>query len=83
MNEVWVADQDEEKISAWGHFTGTHQDVVVGVPATGKTVKIGFMDIWLFEDGLLAENWVHVDTTGFMQQVGAAPVPETLADAAV
>lgn len=76
INEAYVIEDD--LVVARGYFTGTHSDTFVGVPATGKEVRVGFMDIWRIEDGKLAENWVHVDTTGFLRQVGALEVGDTL-----
>ena len=81
INEIWVADEERDMLVAWGYFTGTHQDLWAGVPATGLPVKVGFMDIWQFGDGKLAENWVLVDVADFLRQVGAVDIPETLADA--
>lgn len=76
--EEWAYDEERERAVAWGHITGTHQDVFLGVPATGKHVRYTYTDIWRFEDGLLAENWVQVDTTAILVQLGAVNVPVTL-----
>ena len=80
-NEVYVFDEPEGLVTAWGDFTGTHSDVWAGVEATGKSVHGGFMDIWRVRDGKVTENWVLVDVAGIMEQVGALELPETLPDA--
>jgi predicted ester cyclase len=82
INDLYAVDEERQMVTAWGWFTGTHQDVWAGVEATGTEVKVGFMDIWRIEDDKLAENWVLVDVAGMMEQVGALQMPETLADAA-
>lgn len=60
-----------------GHFNGTHGGDFMGVPATGSTVEVKYMDFWRVRDGKLAENWVQIDVTGLMQQIGALPAPAT------
>jgi steroid delta-isomerase-like uncharacterized protein len=73
---VWAVDADQEMVVAWGHYTATHRDVFLGVPASGKAVTVGLMDLWKFRNGKLAENWAHVDTTSFLQQVGVVDTGE-------
>lgn len=53
-----------------GHWTGTHQGNFMGIPATGKKVNIGFMDIWKIENGKAVANWVQMDNLAIMQQLG-------------
>lgn len=56
-----------------GYFTGTHKGEFMGIPATNKSVKVNFIDVWRFEGGLAAENWVRMDNVGMMQQLGLMP----------
>ena len=56
-----------------GHFTGTHKGEFMGIPETGKPVEVKYMDFWRVRDGGLAENWVQIDMTSLMQQIGALP----------
>lgn len=56
-----------------GYLTGTHKGEFMGIPATHKSVKVNFIDIWRFEGGLAAENWVRMDNVGMMQQLGLMP----------
>jgi steroid delta-isomerase-like uncharacterized protein len=64
-----------DQIASRGRFTGTHRGNFMGVPATGKTVNISYVDIWRLEDGKLRENWVQMDLLGLMQQLGVVPAP--------
>ncbi len=52
----------------------THAEEWLGIPATGKETTVRYIDIWRFEevDGepKLAENWVHVDILGVLEQAG-------------
>lgn len=59
-----------DKVATRGYFTGTHQGDFNGIPPTGKSVKIDYIDMWRLEDGKAAENWVLMDMIGLMQQLG-------------
>ena len=58
----------------WAAATGvqyaTHAGDYLGVPATGKQVKVRYMDIWRAEGGKLVENWVLIDLVDFLDQIG-------------
>ena len=54
---------------------GTHQGEFMGIPATGKKVTVGYMDMWRLDGGKAVENWVRLDMLGLMQQLGAVPSP--------
>lgn len=62
-----------ELVCTRGYFTGTHKGEFMGIPATGKAVKINYIDIWRFQEGLAVENWVRLDNMGMMQQLGLVP----------
>jgi steroid delta-isomerase-like uncharacterized protein len=67
---------DGDRVATRGRMTGTHQGEFMGIPASGRSVDIGYIDIWRAEDGKLAENWVEMDRVGLLQQIGAIPAPE-------
>ncbi|MFF1410647.1 ester cyclase [Streptomyces sp. NPDC058289] len=52
-------------------YSGTHQGVFFGIPATGRTLTFQTIDIWRVEDGLLAEHWDQLDVAGMFHQLGA------------
>ena len=55
-------------------LTGTHQGDLMGIPATGKTIKISGIETWHFdEQSRLAEGWAVFDQLGMMQQLGVVP----------
>jgi predicted ester cyclase len=58
-----------------GYTTGTHKGEFMGIPATGKQVKINSLDIWHVVNGKAVENWVQLDMLGLMQQLGVVPAP--------
>jgi hypothetical protein len=43
----------------------------MGIPATGKKVKIKYMDFWKVQDGKIKDNWVMVDFPYILKQLGA------------
>lgn len=57
-------------VATRGEWTGTHKGSFMGIPATGKRVKINYIDMWRMEDGKGVENWVQMDIPGLMQQLG-------------
>ena len=66
-------------VATRGYFTGTHRGEFMGIPATGKTVKTPYIDVWRLENGKGRENWVQMDMLGLLQQLGAIPRPEQTA----
>ncbi len=63
-------------VGSRGYFTGTHQGEFMGIPATNKSIKVPYIDLWRTENGLFVENWVQMDMLGLMQQLGVVPAPE-------
>ena len=57
---------------------GTHLGSWLGVPATGKFISIQMFVVHRFADGLIAEDWVLVDSLGLFQQLGLVPPTEEL-----
>ena len=63
-----------DKVTGRVRATGTHQGELMGMPPTGKTIDVQFIDILRFDDeGLAAEHWGVFDTMTMMQQLGAVP----------
>jgi predicted ester cyclase len=64
-----------DRVATRGYFSGTHKGEFNGIPATGKSVKVTYLDIWRLENGKAVENWVQMDMMGLMQQLGVMPAP--------
>ena len=56
-------------------WSGTQKGEFMGVPATGKHVSFGVIDIIRMANGKLVEHWGQMDSMGLMQQLGAIPAP--------
>ena len=64
-----------EKVIARFGATGTHRGEFMGIPATGKSIRVGGFLQARFEDGKWAEDWVGWDQLGMLQQLGVVPTP--------
>lgn len=57
-------------------YTGTNKGDFMGMPPSGKKVKVTLIDMFLFgADGLIHEHWGVMDSLAMMQQLGAIPIP--------
>ncbi len=60
MHYTWQADH-------------TGASPTLGIPATGKTVKLSGCMIYHWQDGMIVEQWDYTDMLGLMQQLGLVP----------
>jgi steroid delta-isomerase-like uncharacterized protein len=65
----------DDKVAARWVATGTHTGNGLGVPASGKRVRITGMTIARFENGKIAEAWDNWDRLGMLEQIGAYAAP--------
>ena len=54
---------------------GTHQAGALGVPATGRRVRIAGIVLARILDGQIVEAWNSWDQLGLLRQIGAIPTP--------
>ncbi len=52
---------------------GVHGGEFMGLPPTGKHVKVGGVEWIRLTDGRIAEFWRHDDDAGILQQLGLMP----------
>jgi steroid delta-isomerase-like uncharacterized protein len=71
--EELIAEGD--KVGARRSYEGTHQGVLLGIPATGKQLRVGGISIFRLADGRIAEHWEQLDRLALMQQLGVIPAP--------
>jgi steroid delta-isomerase-like uncharacterized protein len=74
-----VEDQvaEGDKVVSRYTATGTHQGEFFGVPATGKRIEMGGIQIDRFDgNGKMVEEWPEYDLLGAMKQMGAV-TPES------
>ena len=56
-------------------FVGTHKGDFLGIPATGKQVKVTGMSIFRIANGKIVEHWGENDGMGLLMQLGVLPAP--------
>jgi len=66
---------DADMVVARVTLRGTHRDVLLGVPATGRAVSYAAIDISRWADGRMVEHWGVPDYLSLLQQLGALPAP--------
>jgi predicted ester cyclase len=58
-----------ELFTASGTHTGSD---LMGVAATGQSVRLNGINIFRIEDGRIVERWGRLDDLGLLQQLGLA-----------
>jgi predicted ester cyclase len=58
-----------DRVTGVGTFTGTHRGTLMGLPATNRSVKLGYICVMQLRDGKLAGIKVQADSAGMMQQL--------------
>lgn len=71
--EELVAEGD--KVAVRRSYAGTHRGELLGIPPTGKQVRIGGISIFRLAGGKIAEQWEQLDRLALMQQLGVLPMP--------
>jgi steroid delta-isomerase-like uncharacterized protein len=69
--EDLIAERD--KVVSRYTFRSTHQGEFMGIPPTGKQVKVTGIEIDRIEDGKFVETWFNSDQLSMLQQLGAIP----------
>ena len=59
---------------------GTQTADFMGIPATGRAIEIGSINIHVIADGRFVEQWINSDSLGMMQQLGVIPAPAAAHD---
>jgi steroid delta-isomerase-like uncharacterized protein len=60
----------DDKVLTRFEWTGTHREAFLGVPATGRSVKVWGMVIDRLEAGRIKETRIIMDIFGLMMQLG-------------
>ena len=69
-----------EGSTVWTHYKSTaiQSGTFMNIPPSGSQISINVMDIFRFENGLLAEHWGVPDRFAAMMQLGAFDKKETV-----
>jgi steroid delta-isomerase-like uncharacterized protein len=66
---------DGDRVLTRFEWTGTHRGPFLGVPATGRPVRVWGMVIDRVLDGKIKDTRILMDTLGLLIQLGAVPPP--------
>jgi steroid delta-isomerase-like uncharacterized protein len=66
---------EDDKVAVRRSYAGTHQGELLGIPATGKQVRLGGISIFRLAGGKIAEHWEQLDRLALLQQLGVVPTP--------
>jgi steroid delta-isomerase-like uncharacterized protein len=66
---------ESDKVASRFEWTGTHQAEFLGVPATGRQVRVWGMVMDRLEEGRIKDTRIIMDTLGLMMQLGVFPPP--------
>ncbi len=72
--EDMIAEGD--KVVARITVTGTNTGEFMGIPPSGKAIRVGGIGISRIADGKSVEYWENFNALGLMQQIGAIPTPQ-------
>jgi len=72
--ETMIADEDS--IAFAYTITGTNTGPFMGIPPTGKRIRIRGVQISKFKDGKMVERWGSSDELGMLQQLGLMEFPK-------
>ncbi|RZV45563.1 MAG: ester cyclase [Acidimicrobiia bacterium] len=64
--------QDGNKVIVRGRSSGTHKGEFWGMPPTGNTFDIAFIDILEYDGDKMVGHWGVTDTAAMMEQLGGA-----------
>ena len=62
-----------DRVACRSTWRGTHEAELMGIPATGRSVEYGVIEIFRVEGGRFAEHWQQSDTLTMFQQLGLLP----------
>ena len=54
--------------------TGSQQQEIMGIPASGQTIRVEGMNFYRLKDGRVTDIWTQFDGVAMMQQLGATPM---------
>jgi steroid delta-isomerase-like uncharacterized protein len=66
---------EQDKVASRFVWTGTHNGEFLGIPATGRPVRVWGIVIDRLEAGRIKDTRIIMDTLGLMAQLGVFPPP--------
>jgi steroid delta-isomerase-like uncharacterized protein len=70
-----IVDADGQMVGSRTTTTGTHEGELMGIPPTGRQIRVPGVDMARLTGGLIAERWGGLDTFSLLQQLGVVGAP--------
>lgn len=67
-----VTAEDDRVVYRWA-LQGVHTGVLMGIPPSGRPIRVMGMDMFRVANGKIVESWASADALGMLQQLGALP----------
>jgi predicted ester cyclase len=67
---------DGDKVTVRLTVEGTHKGAQLGIPPTGRRIRIAGIVVLRIAHGQLVEGWNSWDQLGLLRQIGALPAVE-------
>jgi predicted ester cyclase len=68
---IYASSDDDGFVTRRWMMTGTHDGEWMGIAPTGAKITSTGMALSRFDNGKIAEEWIHRDDLGLMRQLGA------------
>jgi steroid delta-isomerase-like uncharacterized protein len=65
--------REEDLVSTWVSYEGTHRGEFAGVPGSGRPVKFAAWDLFRIEGSQIVEITQYCDVFTILNQIGALP----------
>lgn len=62
--------EEHDRIAFRSTMRGTHAELFLGIPPTGRQVTVALLDLIRVEDGLFMEQWGGPDMLDLVRQLG-------------
>jgi steroid delta-isomerase-like uncharacterized protein len=76
-NEIHDIVAEGDRVVVRWTMTGTHTGGGLGIPATGRAVRITGITMSRVADGRIAEHWIYRDDIAMLRQLGLMPSPSS------
>lgn len=72
---IWDKAAPNDLVAALHIHTGIHTGSFMGMPPTGRTIKVQGLELFRIQNGKITELWRHDDDAGLMRQLGMILMP--------
>jgi len=64
-----------DTVATRGYWTGTNNGSFMGMPPTGKQIRVDYSDFWKIQNEKCIATWVQMDMAGLMRQLSEIAAP--------